>query len=189
MAIIFNGIIHSPEHISDFVQDLREYMPEDRGPHLSIHFEEPAEIEKWIKVFERQEMIESTVFLARCLFYDDEKKQRLMDASKRTAELRIWSDRAKHLEFVNRLKEVMQWQEDDSSHRGIPPPPVGPDLGPSGLIMGVSCIVCPAERRQTNIIMPFCISQPLIPPEQRKPREPTIASGPPLPGDNDCAMQ
>jgi hypothetical protein len=169
MVLAFTNICI--EHISDFILHVRELAPEERGGHCSIHFRNFNELQKWTKVLESQQLVELSRIIARTVFYPEEKAKRLRDAFERTAVHREWIDKNSRLAFDRFLINSLQWDDEEgimSQFRAA-----GVDLGPSGMVLGISCIVNPADGSQTNILSPFIIKDPPISPEDRKPREPT----------------
>lgn len=104
------------------------------------------------------------------MFYTDDKSKRLKDAYKRSAVHREWIDNDARAAFEKFLWNSLQWDDEEGIMRQFRS--CGVDLGPCGMVLGVSCIVNPADASQTNILMPFPILDPPIPPEDRKPWEP-----------------
>jgi len=164
-----------PEHIADFILHVRELAPEERGGHCSIHFNNADELQKWNKVLESQRFVELSRIVARTMFYPEEKAKRLQDAYQRTAVYREWIDKGAQLAFNEFLISSLQWDDEEGimSHFRA----AGIDLGASGMVLGISCIVNPADASQTNILMPFVINDPPIPLEDRLPRQLTSLVG------------
>lgn len=150
---------------------VRELPPSQRGGHCSIHFDSAAILKKWTKVLEDQKLIEASRVIARAMFYPEEKAQRIRDAAGRTAIHREWKDSKSRAEFDEFLFASLQWDDEEGIMNQFKA--AGVELGASGMVLGISCIVNPADASQTNILMPFTIEEPPIPPEKREPREPT----------------
>ena len=166
---VHHGLNVYVEHISDFILHVRELAPEERGGHCSIHFGNVSELLEWIKVLESQQLIELSRIVARTAFYPNEKAKRLRDAYERTAVHREWIDKNSRLAFHKFLISSLQWDDEEgimSQFRAA-----GIDLGPSGMVLGISCIVNPTDGSQTNILTPFIIKDPPISPKDRRPRE------------------
>lgn len=160
-----------PEHVSDFIMHVRELTPDQRGGHCSIHFRSAAELRKWTKVLEDQKLIEAGRVIARAMFYPQPKSQRIKDAAGRTAIHREWTDASARVEFEKFLYASLQWDDEEGIMSQFKA--AGVKLGASGMVLGISCIVNPADASQTNILAPFVIDEPPIPPEERQPRQPT----------------
>jgi hypothetical protein len=156
------------EHIADFILHVRELAPEERGGHCSIHFNNVKELQKWTKVLESQQLVELSRIIARTMFYPEEKAKRLRNAAERSAVHREWIDTKARLEFNEFLICSLQWDDEEGIMTQFRA--AGVDLGASGMVLGISCIINPADGSQTNILTPFIIKEPPITPEDRKPR-------------------
>jgi len=188
MSFFLQLFMSFPEHVADLTLHVRGLAPEERGGHCSIHFNSSDELRKWTKVLESQQLVELSRIVARTMFYPEDKARRLRDAYERSAIHREWIDHDARLAFDEFLMSSLQWDDEEgimSQFRAA-----GVELGPSGMVLGISCIVNPADGSQTNILTSFIIKDPPIPPEDRKPRE-LVSLGAAMPDDEEfqCPVQ
>jgi hypothetical protein len=163
--------LKNQETIADLILDIRERPPSQRRRHCSLHFEHFSEVRKWIRVLKSQEIVEKSRLFARCVFYPKEKKDRLLDALALGAAGRVWKDDHARAAFEKYFKDSMYWDDDEgimSQFRGKV------DLGPCGVILGVSCIVHQVERTQTNMLVVLPIFEPPVAADKQRERKPIV---------------
>jgi hypothetical protein len=161
------------ETVADLILDIRERPPAQRRGHCSLHFDHFRDLEKWIRVLKSQESVEKSRLIARCVFYPEEKRNRLMDALVRGAAARVWKDNHARAAFEKYFKDSMYWDDDEGIMNQFRASG-GVDLGPCGVVLGVSCIVNQVDRTQTNMLMSLPISQPPVAAGERGARRPIV---------------
>ena len=119
------------------------------------------------KDIQSTKQVESPKILGVTMLWKQEAKMEINAAAKRSAEPRWWIDAKMHDEWLKYQRVYVQWD-------GDPAIPVifaatgQTDLGPCGVILGISCLINRVDGRQTDLLYPFPIEDPPIPKNPRR---------------------